>query len=235
MIALLDGDIITYRVGFTTMDVDPYIAIARTDESIRNICQSIDTNDYKCYLTAQGIEHNFRYQIDNTYKANRKEAQKPTHYNLIRGHLIENHGAIIAQGEEADDLLGIEQTTRGTDSIICTIDKDLDQIPGWHYNFVKGLRYNISEIEGRRFFYAQLLIGDASDNVAGIKGLGTKRTGALLDQLSTEGELFRVVAKQYKNQYGEEEWLKQLTKTGQLLWIRKQEGEIWTPPVIEAA
>jgi len=233
MIALLDGDIIVYRVGFTTMDAPPYIPPSRTDETIRVICQALDTNEYQVYLTGQGHD-NFRYGLTDTYKANRKDMKKPTHYALIRDYLVEEHGAIVSEGEEADDLLGIEQTQRGHGSIICSIDKDLDQIPGWHYNFVKGLRYEINESEAIRFFWKQLLMGDVSDNIQGIRGIGPVGATKLLANASNNDELYQIVAKEYMRTYGDE-WLEKLTLAGKLLWIRKEKGQVWEPPDIEVA
>ena len=60
---------------------------------------------------------------------------------------------------------------------IATLDKDLDGVPGWHYVW-KGKRegvFYVTETEADRFFYTQMLTGDATDNIPGLfKMVGVK-------------------------------------------------------------
>ena len=39
--------------------------------------------------------------------------------------------------EEADDTIAIRATELGDEAIIVSLDKDFDQVVGWHYNFSK--------------------------------------------------------------------------------------------------
>ena len=227
MKALIDGDLLVYRVGFTTMDTDEGIAQWRMNTSIEKILQELNTEDYTCYLTGQG-RSNYRYDIYPEYKANRK-APKPTHYYFLREFLVEHHGAVVIEGQEADDQMGIDQTNSPTETIIVSIDKDLDQIPGWHYNFVKTLKYEISSFEGMKFFYTQLLTGDRTDNIMGISGIGPVKAGKLLKDCTTEQEMYDIVNEQYQIRYADN-WFGKITCNGQLLKIRTREGELWEPP-----
>jgi 5'-3' exonuclease len=105
-------------------------------------------------------------------------------------------------GCEADDMLGVRQCELSCDSdesIICTIDKDLNMIPGSHYNFVKKERYVVTPEDGIRFFYYQMLIGDTTDNIKGVVGIGKQKATKLLDRCSTEGEYFDAVRDAYSN------------------------------------
>lgn len=231
MLALIDGDILVYRIGFTTNDVDVGIAKWRMDELVNNCCRGANVTDYKVFINSQD-KSNFRYELDPTYKANRKDAPKPLHFTALREHLIEVHGATVVHGEETDDRLGILQST-STGTIICSIDKDLDQISGPHYNFVKGIRYEVSEIDGLRWFWAQSLIGDRTDNVRGVTGIGDKRADVALRGITTNEGFFEVVKPLYIKEYGDDAWLRKLIVNGRLLWIRKKEGEMWLPPGIE--
>jgi 5'-3' exonuclease len=160
--ALIDGDILVYRTGYTTQDAALGIAKWRMDDSIRAILKDLGTEDYEVFLTSSD-KSNYRFKLYDKYKANRK-SEKPLHYSDLRDHLMAEHAAEMIFGEEADDALGIAQTK---DTVICSIDKDLDQIPGNHYNFVKRLSYYVSEAEGLKFFYFQLLRGDPADNIPG--------------------------------------------------------------------
>lgn len=173
--ALLDGDILTYRTGFGAKDISGSLACHRLDTSIRMILNATKADDYTIYLTSQD-KSNFRLTLDSSYKANRT-APKPPYYLLLREYMIQEHKAEVAFGMEADDLLGINQTE---DTVICSIDKDLKQIAGRHYNFVKDEHCRISLSEGLYWFYTQLLTGDPSDNIKGVAGIGPKRAALAL-------------------------------------------------------
>lgn len=223
MLALLDGDIFVYRVGFTTQEEPEGIALARLDESIGATLKFLNTTDYRCFLTPTD-KSNFRYEIYSQYKANRT-APKPHHYDLLRDHLLNWHGAIQAWGEEADDLCGIQQSS---ETCIVSIDKDLRQVPGLHFNFVKGIIDEVSELDGSKSFYRSLLTGDRVDNISGISGVGPIKAAKLINHLNTPKEMYNVVVSKYKRNDKSPE---SLVQAGQLLWIRREEGQLWHPPV----
>ena len=112
---------------------------------------------------------------------------------------------------EADDLLGIAQsaslkasTMDNPGTIICSIDKDLDQIPGWHYNFVDEKRYWIGEYDGLHNFYKQLICGDTTDNIVGIPGKGSALSSKVLfyyELPEREAELQKVILDLYEKAY----------------------------------
>lgn len=225
MKALIDADILVYRIGFTTEDVDEGIAAWRMDETIDGIKEALKTNEYEPYLTS--TDHsNYRYKLFPDYKANRKQP-KPKHYDFLRTYLTDNHGAQVVFGMEADDQLGIGQDDR---SVIVSIDKDLNQIPGHHFNFVKGLLYEVSPEEGLRYFYHQLLTGDRGDNIPGIHGIGPKTAEKILNGYHTEMDLWKAVLFEWQKQPTFD--LMEVIRNGRLLKIRQQEDEpLWEPPV----
>lgn len=225
MKALIDGDILVYRVGFTTGEVNEGIAAARMDESIRGILEALETTEYTVYLTEQQ-KNNFRYAIYPDYKNNRK-APKPLHYAFLREYLVLEHNAVVVEGQEADDQLGIDQTK---DTIICSTDKDLDQIPGWHFNFVKQILYEVTPEQALKWFYTQLLTGDkAVDNIPGLAGVGPKKAEKWLKDCLTEEEMYAVIEREYKARHPDR-WLDEIILNGQLLKIRTRNGEMWLPP-----
>jgi hypothetical protein len=81
---------------------------------------------------------NFRHSIATraSYKGNRAGSVPPKHLSAIRSHLVTKWNAVLSAGEEADDLIGIAMTAE-PDSVSCSIDKDLLQLPGRHYDFFK--------------------------------------------------------------------------------------------------
>ena len=204
MIALLDADILVYRVGFTTQDAPESLARVRMDELILNILADLQTQEYVCVLSPTG-KNSFRYRIYPEYKANRK-APKPVHYAILRDYLIDTHAAQIPEDLEADDGLGLLSTELnnpelGHTPIIVSIDKDLNQIPGWHYNFVNKIKYYMDELEAKKSFYIQLLMGDVSDNIPGIPGLGIVKATRIIDPCTTEEQMREEVRHIYQDHF----------------------------------
>ncbi len=220
MKALIDGDIVLHRCGYSS-DNDPLnIALARTSIMMEEILNETKSDSYQVWLS-DSYDNNFRKHLAPFYKANRTQP-RPVHYEAIKDFLFEKWQANLALGMEADDALGICQShEEGT--IICSIDKDLLQIPGLHYNFVRKEFYEITPIEGCRQLYRQFLIGDTSDNIRGVEGIGKVRAGRLIDPLDDELSMFRCV----RGLYNDDE---RLLLNGRLLWIRRKDDEVWNFP-----
>jgi 5'-3' exonuclease len=185
MIALLDGDILVYRVAFTTETEDVSIAQWRMNELINTIVATTGATEYKVFLTGSNDPTAFRKILYPDYKGNRK-APRPLHYQAMREFLVSEHGASISTTIEADDALGISLLSDPDNSILVSIDKDLLQIPGKHYNFVKQEFKTVTPYEGLRFFYYQCLVGDAADNIKGVKGCGKVGANSLLTDAEAE-------------------------------------------------
>lgn len=211
-IALIDADLVAFRVA-ATCDTDEDgaldIALLRCDKLMRDILEVTEASQYKAFLTGK---NNFRKKINPEYKANRKDKIPPRYLQQCRNFLIEEWKAEVSEGCEADDLLGINQSK---DTILCSLDKDLDMIPGLHYNWYRGDFYEISKDEAIKHFYSQLLIGDRSDNIFGIAGIGKIKAEKLLAN-KTEQEMFNIV----KDLYNDDE---RLCMNMQCLWIWRNE------------
>ena len=200
---------------------------------IFSILEELKTDEYTVFLSSTD-KSNFRFDIAKTkpYKGNRKQP-KPVHYSALRDYLINFHNAQIIFHEEADDALGYTQTD---DTVICTIDKDLDMIPGKHYNFVTGESCETKdpghlELSGNRrkltgggykWFYAQMLLGDNADNIPGLAGYGPVMVYNLLHPLDNEESCAKLIYREYQKQGVEDRFL----EVADLLWIRRVPGEI---------
>jgi hypothetical protein len=68
----------------------------------------------------------------------------------------------------------------GLKPVVCHIDKDLNMIPGWHWNFKKKELYYTSPQDSFVFMSLQLLTGDAADNIPGIWGIGPNKAENIL-------------------------------------------------------
>lgn len=225
---LVDGDILAYRAAFATQDLMPKDAVSKVDELLTFILNTtvmfpVSPSDYQVYLTGSG---NFRNEIakSHVYKGHRKAVQKPIHLGHVREHLVNKWDAIVSEGEEADDLIAIEATRCGPDTIVASIDKDMLQIPCHHYNFGRGEWYEVDEFGGLRFFYSQILTGDAADNIIGLHRVGPKAAEKILKGCKTEEDLWNAVVDAYEGA------VDRVIENARLLWLRRQEGELWVPP-----
>jgi 5'-3' exonuclease len=181
--------------------------------------------EYKAYVQGKG---NFRFDLATLkpYKGNRNAEHKPKYYQEIKDYLIERWNAIEVNGIESDDAIGIEQFDNPDKyTVIVSTDKDMNTIPGWHYNWVQDRLYYQSLNEANLFLFWQMLVGDTSDNIPGIHKIGEHRATKLLNDNDRDVEKVReAVKKLYQNQYGEN-WEKAYWEVGNLLYIRRKPGE----------
>lgn len=222
MIALIDGDLISYPVACTCEDhPDADLAFSRAYKVVTDILAATEAGSYKIFLTGS---NNFRKKVNPKYKANRKDKALPVYLNPLREFLVTEFGAQVTEGIEADDALGIENElhrTAGDEVIICSFDKDLNQLPGHHYNWNKAEMYEVSELTGVRYFYKQMLIGDRSDNIFGVNRIGPKRADILLDSVDKETEMIDVVYPLYDSN-------ERYEMNADCLWILRKENEVYT-------
>jgi 5'-3' exonuclease len=215
---LIDGDVIVYRIGFATQHkdedggvvADPLAyALHSVKVYINGMIKKTKADKSRLFLTGKG---NFRNTVDSEYKANRKGTAKPIHYQAIRDYMVNHLKAEMIEGMEADDKLALCQTD---DTMIATIDKDLLMVAGKHYNFVKDEYKTVTQEEGTRWFYMQMLMGDKVDNIIGIKGIGPKKAEKILDDSE---DWDATVESHYEEHFGEG-WYQRMVQNTQLLWM----------------
>ncbi len=227
--AVVDSDFLVYKIGFSTEDVSESIAKARLTEWLEDfLFITLKVDVYDCHLTGKT---NFRNDIAVTvpYKGNRVDLKKPKHYQALRDHLVKRHGAVISVNEEADDTVAIVATQRLDNCWIVGQDKDLDQLQGWHYNPVKDERYYVNDFDSYKSFVTQILTGDRTDNIPGLAGIGPKKAEKALKDAKTKEGLLQAAWEKYQELGHTYEYF---TEQGQLLWLRRYEGQIWQPNVI---
>jgi len=210
-------------------------ALHNVKVSVERALEACDCTDFDVKMYLSGKD-NFRNDVAVTrpYKGNRDRSHRPTHEKAIRAYIKANWDTTEAHGEEADDLLGIAQTKYGPeDSIIISIDKDLDQIPGLKYNFMHDVRYNVDRQKANYNFYMQLLTGDSTDNIPGLPGIGPgKAAKALHGMEASESDMIAECCRMYQIHSGMEDWEKYMLEQGRLLWIRREVGQMWELPII---
>tara|TARA_R110000868_G_scaffold342828_1_gene603787 strand:- start:167 stop:856 length:690 start_codon:yes stop_codon:yes gene_type:complete len=222
---LIDGDILTYRAAFSCEGQPIEDAYDKIDSLVEDIMKATSfdmfSENYEMFITGKG---NFRYDIQETYKQNRSGKPKPEHLPGLRDYLVEAYNAKVSVDQEADDDIATRATEIGPSAIIASIDKDFLQVPCWHYNTNRNTLVSVEEFEGLVFFYTQILMGDKADNIFGIKGVGPVKAAKLLFNRKTEYELYLSCIAAYE--FDEDK----VIENARLLWLRREEGQVWQPP-----
>jgi 5'-3' exonuclease len=225
---IIDADYIPYRYGYHAKKYNYSLedTLQKVDQHLNEI-QTI-LNCEKIYLFIGGSS-NFRYKVDKEYKGNRdkkKILESINYYNEILLHLKQKDCCLIANGLEADDALGLCNNTENT--ILVHVDKDLDQLPGTHFNPVKQEKYNVTnagkirlvkkgnkktcEATGFLLICLQMLKGDRVDNIKGIPGLGDVKSFNIINKcIKEKSNLLTCIYLEYLKYYkdkAEEEFIK---------------------------
>lgn len=118
--------------------------------------------------------NNFRKAIAPTYKAHR--SPKPEGYEQVQQALKDHFPHFCFQGLEADDVMGILQTSpKFGQTAIVSIDKDMKTIPGYLINPDHILEARvIDEEEADLNWMRQAIIGDTADGFKGCPRVGPK-------------------------------------------------------------
>jgi hypothetical protein len=210
------------------LDVEPvgncYFLI---DNLLQRILDATGADKCKIFLSPKEC---FRDKIATVavYKGNRKQ-EPPVHKEAAREYLVHWYGAEEPENIEADDAMGLEQTT---ETIICSVDKDLLQIPGRHYNFVEELEYCVDIYEGDCWFLQQLISGDPTDNIKGLPGLGEAKAAHIVESCAGDhAGLVEYIEALYEDAYpGKGREI--MEETAQLVYILRKgdvlgENEQW--------
>jgi 5'-3' exonuclease len=216
-VAIIDADSILYQIAH--YQPSPALCKKAFDDRLKDIMSEVSAYSGAVFIKGKD---NFRYQAASDYKGNRKDTLEPEVkdrlemlYKYAQDFCIESDNA------EADDYCGIAfrlAQDEGKSAIVCHIDKDLDALPGWHYNFRKKEFYEVTPEQGYNFLMKQILMGDATDNIQGIKGLGPKTAEKILSDKPVE-TLLSVVLDTYRIKCGNN-WVEDFVKSANLIWIR---------------
>ena len=210
---------------------------------IEHIQYTVGADDFILYLTEGDCFRNYIAK-NKPYKGQRVD-KKPFHHKNITAHMKAVYPTQTVTWIESDDAMAITQCDPLVmlhDTIICTRDKDLRQVPGlffsWelgnqpqigplHVDSLGSLTYEKGKVFGTGFkwFAAQVLMGDAADNIPGLNKYGPVKAFGILNEAESEAECTDLLIREYKAVHGED-WEQQLLEQGQLLWIvRKLDSE----------
>ena len=219
MKALIDADSIIYTIAF--VEKSKTRCKKSFDDKLKEIIENLEADAGLVFIKGKD---NFRYKVDAEYKGHRKQEFEPDVKERI-DMLYEyaNEHAIKSDGGEADDyvfIAAMECLDANEPYIVCCIDKDLQQIPGWQYNYRSGAMKEVTPEEAYRFTMKQFLTGDATDNIKGIAKIGPKTADKILDPVPIE-QLWDTVIKTWQEKLPRDEWKEPFIKCANNIYIRR--------------
>ena len=202
-LVLIDGSSYLHRAfhalpPLTTAKGEPTGAIYGVVNMIKKMI-----NDYKPTYIAVVFDakgKNFRHEIYPQYKATRPPMEKDLQVQIEPLHeIIKAMGLplVVVDGVEADDIIGTlacAATKNGITVLISTGDKDIAQLVNKNITLINTMTNTVMDEKGveKKFgVVAQkitdylTLIGDTSDNIPGVPGVGPKTAVKWLQEYAT--------------------------------------------------
>lgn len=215
MLTLIDGNSLLFRAYYgvhsrlTRTDGTPTGAVYGFFNMLLPILANAKQNDsFVCVFDASRIS--FRQDIYPEYKANRSE----TPADLIAQSYMVREGAaamgmpvLCIPGVEADDVIATiaRENCNTTDATrVITSDKDLMQLVSnciFLYDGMKQKEIREPQVFEKfgvgpdRVIDVQSLMGDSSDNVPGVPGIGPKKAAELINQFGSLDALYENLEK----------------------------------------
>ena len=221
----IDADSIIYRIALKDITLDQ--AKKYYKEEIENIEWETCSSEVAVAIKGEG---NFRYKIEADYKGKRnlKEGKeedpdpKLTERRKALNEYAYSLGHFKSDNCEADDVVSIwaqEALDAKEHFVIAHIDKDIDMVEGWHYNFNKETLYHVCKDQGYYKMCLQMLTGDSTDNIQGLIGIGVKRAEKLLADVRKPDMLAKVQEAWQKAH--PEDWQDRLEVCWNLIYMRR--------------
>jgi len=182
----------------------------------------------------------FRAEMYADYKAHRKETPEELQVQMEYFPKVVNGlgwPCLAVPGVEADDVIAtlvVEAKKRGWEVVIFSADKDIMQLIGDGVTMIDALHqktYTRDEVikkmgvppEKIPDFLA--LVGDTSDNIPGLRGVGDKTAANLLEQYGTLENLIKtnpvVPRLSVKQPFGDPEQLERVNISRQLVELKR--------------
>ena len=201
-LALLDADRVKYIVpdriykikaeneakGIHDIYMKEELVVTETRKWVEEWLMKIDDPILFCF--SDSTDNVFRSHLvsEKKYKGNRKrdsnyryyEGKEDDMYNSAK-FIMNNYPSLIVDGLEADDIVSALQDKDWT--YIVSNDKDLKQIPGYHFNESTNNIEVVSEIDAMKHLVRQMIKGDTTDNIGGIPKRGDKYADSFIEKV----------------------------------------------------
>ncbi len=224
-IAHIDADFTAYMIACDTVDETQGVKPLRSfrykceqvEDIARSIARSAGAESYVMHITPTGSDKGGRRDqaVQAEYQASRGDKDPPEHLSPLRGYIGTAMPSGIHLDQEADDGMAQAAYDDPGNVVVCSKDKDLLMVPGWHLDMntyalwwqdpkdYGSLSVKVdkngknSGITGRgpMWFFAQCLMGDAADTIKGLPSVApefwsavapTKAIVAAIDSGSVE-------------------------------------------------
>lgn len=196
---------------------------------------------YELYIT--NCSKSIRKEISSYYKSNRKSN---IWVNAIRKRLVIDSDVLFDDEYEADDLIADrarELNIKDVEYLVISIDKDLKQIPGVHFDYypiyekqtdengntqkvfkqLKGISYT-TPFESWQMLAMQVLMGDSGDRVKGIPRVGKDKAENILKDCKTPKDFQNKVVRTYiyyADKFEDSDWRSALFMNYRLIYLGK--------------
>lgn len=201
---IIDGNSLAFRAFYALPQLTNYEGVV--SNAVFGFCNMLvkAIGEVKPKYIAVAFDYGkktFRNDMFNMYKGNRKEtpAELKLQFPILKEVLkAMNISTIEINGYEADDIIGSLTKLYDVQNIILTGDRDSLQLINEN-TFVMLTKKGISEtvlyntkqlmqdfgVEPYQIIELKAIMGDASDNIPGVKGIGEKGALNLLDKYKT--------------------------------------------------
>jgi len=236
---LIDGSSYLFRAyhalpPLTTTRGQATGAIKGVINMVRSLIKEYPDSPIAVVFDAKG--KTFRSDIYEQYKAHRPPMPDDLRSQIEPIHeIIKAMGLplIVVPGVEADDVIGTlaqQATAQKCDTLISTGDKDLAQLVNEHVTLLNTMTKEVLDIDGVKNKFGlgpeQIidylgLMGDKSDNIPGVPGVGPKTAVKWLEEYGTAEQLIER-ADEIKGKAGENlrEHIEQLRLSRELATIK---------------
>ncbi len=208
-IVLVDGSSYLYRAyhalpPLTNSKGSPTGAVKGVINMLKSLQKAYPDSLIVMIFDAKG--KTFRSDLYADYKANRPPMPEDLRPQVAPIHqIVEALGLplVIVEGVEADDVIGTyakQATEREIPVIVSTGDKDMAQLVNDHVTLINTMDNTTMDEQGvidKFGIPAELIIdflalmGDKSDNIPGVAGVGEKTALALLQQLGSLDTIYQ--------------------------------------------
>ena len=168
---------------------DLNLCIEYAKQKLQKILDLTGCQSYELHFTG-GKRNSFRYQFYKDYKANRT-TRTPLFLRETKQYFADFKDNWIHDYVEADDVVVYLKNKYPDKYILCCVDKDVyNAVEGTHFNYYESMRFNknmsfvtTSSEHAKMWPYKQAIMGDKSDNIIGINGIGPKKVEKYIDSV----------------------------------------------------
>jgi len=238
LVAHVDGDYCAYYCAGND-DCDPGLARRNLLSKLSAVKHASGATSVIMHLTHPTSTKGERFLAATVkpYQGQRNSGRKPRNWAMLREYMENYDGPFFTpkvwDTREADDGIAYvahAAAQSGKLAVISTADKDMRMLPGRHVIWLTNQTVDVpfgswevigpdDKVYGHKWFWHQMIAGDAADNIPGVPRLGEVAAAEYLDGISNNADAFVQVRNAYIGKYGDEA-NDRMVEQACLLWLR---------------